>query len=83
MGLNPFGVREVSKQRRHSQSLRILSLNPFGVREVSKRLTLYLKVYVKVLIPLESGKFLNQAPSCRRNQTVSLNPFGVREVSKP
>ena len=37
---------------------------------------------VGVLIPLESGKFLNEDIEIHSIASVSLNPFGVREVSK-
>ena len=36
-----------------------ISLNPFGVREVSKHTANAFKAKLSVLIPLESGKFLN------------------------
>ena len=35
-----------------------------------------------VLIPLESGKFLNFLSGLNGYEDVRLNPFGVREVSK-
>ena len=35
----------------------------------------------EVLIPLESGKFLNVCSICS-GCSIGLNPFGVREVSK-
>ena len=35
-----------------------------------------------VLIPLESGKFLNTKAPVQESTDFSLNPFGVREVSK-
>ena len=57
--LNPFGVREVSKQKKHCKLKKKSSLNPFGVREVSKLKMQSLKLHKRVLIPLESGKFLN------------------------
>ena len=37
----------------------------------------------EVLIPLESGKFLNKVIEMTKAATIGLNPFGVREVSKP
>ena len=57
--LNPFGVREVSKQEIKANVLSLLSLNPFGVREVSKQSMTTPLHGMSVLIPLESGKFLN------------------------
>ena len=57
-------------------------LNPFGVREVSKLIAAMASLLpISVLIPLESGKFLN----INMNElwiAFRLNPFGVREVSK-
>ena len=61
----------------------IQCLNPFGVREVSKRIWVVCEEKGKVLIPLESGKFLNLASQRAASDAISLNPFGVREVSKP
>ena len=58
------------------------SLNPFGVREVSKLLTITGCSNYDVLIPLESGKFLNKSPTLPKWHWNCLNPFGVREVSK-
>ena len=57
--LNPFGVREVSKLEEKKQQIVELSLNPFGVREVSKPQLSKPYSLHSVLIPLESGKFLN------------------------
>ena len=80
--LNPFGVREVSKQKKHCKLKKKSSLNPFGVREVSKLKMQSLKLHKRVLIPLESGKFLNLKAWFDKQYYPSLNPFGVREVSK-
>ena len=57
--LNPFGVREVSKLLWCRNGNQGQSLNPFGVREVSKLKSNDYSEAIAVLIPLESGKFLN------------------------
>ena len=40
-------------------------------------------MWIEVLIPLKSGKFLNGAYLRGANLRDGLNPFEVREVSKP